>query len=100
MTGASAGYPGLPGHDDRTHVRGFRRPCAAAGIRGPYHAPGCLSANHADQVFPPCLADALSDALSFALGAKALASHDLWLLQKPEPNGADAAEPVRLHARA
>lgn len=93
--GETAPELGFQAYYDRTNYSAFRHLIKQIGFHEIYHSPGYYSSTYFEFFTPLYLLSYMFDAVRFAVGAKALASYHLWILQKPDSN---ATETLRLYA--
>jgi SAM-dependent methyltransferase len=87
---------GFKAHYDRTNCKAFRKLATAVGFSEVYHLPGYFGAKYFESLGPLFVIPYLYDSICYCLGARELASYNLFLLQKPghEADG----EPLWLYA--
>lgn len=87
---------GFTAYYDRTHASAFSRICRETGFEVIYHLPGYYSSSYFEFFLPAWCVSYAYDWLRFGLGIRDLASYNLFLLQKPHPDG--DPQPFRLYA--
>lgn len=95
MAGA-AGELGFRAYYDRTHYSAFRQMFTAGGFRELYYVPGYYSSDYFAFFVPLFLLSYAYDGLRFITGVKNLASYNLWVLEKPDPQAPSV--PFRFYA--
>lgn len=94
--GETSAELGFRAYYDRTHYSAFKKMCSSAGFRELYHLPGYCSSSYCEFFVPLYLISYAWDAVAFAIGVKHLASYNLWVLVKPDPNSIE--QPFKLYA--
>jgi SAM-dependent methyltransferase len=88
---------GFKAYYDRTNYSAFRALSERVGFREIYHQPGYFSSCYFEFFSPLFAVSYVFDMVRYALGIRDLASYNLFLLEKPSPDGS-AAQPFRLYA--
>jgi SAM-dependent methyltransferase len=96
MGGATARELGFRAYYDRTDYLSFKKLVRKTGFSETYHLPGYYSSSYCEFFVPLYLLSYAYDALRFSIGIKALASYNLWVLHKPDPQAHE--QPLRLYA--
>lgn len=84
---------------DRTNYSAFRKLVSKTGFKEVYYVPGFYSSYYFEFFIPLYLLSYLYDSARFSLGARDLASYNLWVLQKPG-NARDDEAAFRFYAWA
>lgn len=79
----SPGELGFKAVYDRTNYTSFKRMVDETGFKEVYYLPGFYSSYYLEFFFPLYVMSYAYDSLRFSLGARNLASYNLWVLQKP-----------------
>jgi len=94
---ATAKQLGFRAYYDRTDYLGFKKLVRQTGFSEVYHLPGYYSSSYCEFFVPLYLVSYAFDALRFSMGIKELASYNLWVLHKPDPNTTEQ-QPMQLYA--
>jgi SAM-dependent methyltransferase len=79
----SPGELGFKAIYDRTNYSSFKQIISNTGFKEAYYVPGFYSSYYFEFFMPFYLISYLYDSARFSLGARNLASYNLWVLQKP-----------------
>lgn len=96
LSSATAQQLGFPAYYDRTDYMSFRKLVRKTGFSETYHLPGYYSSSYFEFFVPLYLISYAFDALRFTVGIKALASYNLWVLHKSDPQKQE--QELRLYA--
>jgi SAM-dependent methyltransferase len=96
MGPATAKQLGFRAYYDRTDYLAFKKLVEQSGFSEVYHLPGYYSSSYCEFFVPLYLVSYAFDALRFSMGIKELASYNLWVLHKPDPNARE--QPMQLYA--
>lgn len=92
----SEGVLGFKAFYDRTNYSAFSRIARTAGFDIEYHFPGYFSSDYFAFCLPLYIVSLVFDLLRFSVGAKNLASYNLFVLVKPGPSACVAFRPYHV----